>query len=220
MNRTRLCSYKLSHDTGFAPNPFFGILTLATAMPDIRESAEVDHWIAGFTSGALCGDPVGGERLVFLMRVGEKISTAEYFADARFERKIPSMNGGPEVERHGDNIYHPLRAEADTPEHFAQLPNPHHWDPVHRREDERSKRQDLLSQRVLVAQEYVYFGRDALQVPEFARPVMPKGQSRTCLFTPDTDLARAFIDFALGKASRPVLAPPHVWQDGDDSWRQ
>jgi hypothetical protein len=220
MSGTRLSSYKLTADAGFAPNPFFGTLTLATCMPDIRQSAAVDDWIAGFTSVSLCGDAVGAERLVFLMRVEEKLTIAGYFVDPRFARKIPSLNGGPEVERHGDNIYQPIRVNADVPEHFEQLPNPHHWDSARSCQDERSKGHDVGGRCVLAAQEFVYFGREPLQVPEFARPVVPRGQSRSGTLTPDPELARAFIDFALGKASRQVTAPPHVWPDVDDSWRQ
>ena len=219
MSGIRCSSYKLTHDTGFAPNPFFGTLTLATCMPEIRQSASVDDWIAGFTSTALCGDAVGMERLVFLMRVDETLTIAEYFADPRFSRKIPTLNGAPEVGRHGDNIYQPTRVNADVPEHFEQLPNPHHWDHAHRREDERSKRHDLSGRVVLVATEFAYFGREPLQVPDFARPVVPRGSSRTGTLTSDPEIARAFIDFALGRALRSVTAPPHVWPAGDDSWR-
>lgn len=219
MSGTRLSSYKLSHDTGFAPNPFFGTLTLATGAPEIRLAAAVDDWIAGFTSARLCRDAVGTERLVFLMRVEEVLSLAEYFADGRFARKIPSLDGAPEVERHGDNIYQPIRDRADVPEHFEQLPNLHHWDHAHRCEDQRSKRYDVGGRRVLVATEFVYFGREAIHVPDFARPVVPKGSSRIGVPTRDAELARAFIDFALGRANRKVAAAPHDWPAGDSSWR-
>lgn len=220
MSGVRLCSYRLTTDAGFAPNPFFGVLTLATGMPEVRQSAAVDDWIAGFTSNGLCGDTAGAERLVYLMRVEERLTIAEYFADDRFASKIPALNGAPEVERHGDNIYQPRRADAAEPAHFEQLSNPHHWDRAHDREDERSKRRDISGRRVLVAREFVYFGREALPVADFARPVLPKSHSHCCALTPDTDLARAFIDFAFGKAARPVVAPPHAWPNGDGSWRQ
>lgn len=219
MSSTKLTSYRLTEDTGFAPNPFFGILSLATGMPELRQSATVDDWIAGFTSGALCGHAPGTERLVFLMRVGEVVSYAEYHADPRFTRKIPHLNGGPEVERHGDNIYHPMRVSADAPELFEQLPNPHHWNVAQDRQDERSKRQDLRGRRVLLATEYAYFGRAPLAVPDFARPTLPRCNAPAGAATDDAELARAFIDLALGRASRPVVAPPHVWRNGDDSWR-
>jgi len=62
-----LVSYKMTHDSGFAPNPFHGYRTLATCKPGIRRSGNrrVGDLVAGFTSGALCGDAVGRERLVY-----------------------------------------------------------------------------------------------------------------------------------------------------------
>ncbi len=69
----RLFSYKLTHDSGFAPNPFGHTLTLATCKPQIRLRKSVDDWIAGFTSRTLAGHDVGSERLIYLMRVAEKL---------------------------------------------------------------------------------------------------------------------------------------------------
>jgi Nucleotide modification associated domain 2 len=60
----RLFSYKMTNDSGFAPNPFWGRLTLATCKPEIRKAKRVGDWIAGFTSRELCRDPIGSERLV------------------------------------------------------------------------------------------------------------------------------------------------------------
>jgi hypothetical protein len=34
----RLFTYKMTHDSGFAPNPFYDILTLATCKPGIRKT--------------------------------------------------------------------------------------------------------------------------------------------------------------------------------------
>ena len=42
--------YKLRHDTGFAPNPFHGFLTLATCKPAIRRCRAKGDWVAGFAS--------------------------------------------------------------------------------------------------------------------------------------------------------------------------
>ena len=49
----RLFSFKITRDTGFAPNPFWGRLTLATCKPRIRASKRPSNWIAGFTSRSL-----------------------------------------------------------------------------------------------------------------------------------------------------------------------
>lgn len=53
----RLFSYKLTNDSGFAPNPFAGVMTLAACKPKIRLCKMPGDWIAGFTSGQLDTDP-------------------------------------------------------------------------------------------------------------------------------------------------------------------
>lgn len=77
----RLFSYKMTTDSGFAPNPFGRSLTLATCKPQIRRSKKVGDWIVGFTSAELAGDPIGSERLIYLMRVGQKLHMRDYYYD-------------------------------------------------------------------------------------------------------------------------------------------
>ncbi len=104
----RLFSHKMTHDSGFAPNPFWGELTLATCKPQIRLYENPGDWIAGFTSGELCGDRIGQEKLVYLMKVEQKLSIAQYFSRPRYENKIPNPQRPLHVHRVGDNIYRPL----------------------------------------------------------------------------------------------------------------
>lgn len=85
----RLFSYKFTNDSGFAPNPFGGVMTLATCKPMIRKSKRIDDWIAGFTSGKLNGDPVGRERLIYLMQVTGKIAFEEYCNNTSYDIKKP-----------------------------------------------------------------------------------------------------------------------------------
>ena len=59
----RLFSYKMTHDSGFAPNPFGRTLTLATCKPQIRLHKSVDDWIAGFTSRTLAGHGIPVSRI-------------------------------------------------------------------------------------------------------------------------------------------------------------
>ena len=122
----RLFAYKMTHDTGFAPNPFWGYLTLATCKPKIREHKRPGDWVAGFTSKELCGDWVGDERLVFLMQVEERMALADYFHDRRFQQRIPRDPPAVKVYRCGDNIYRPLVRNARDATEFEQLPNDHH----------------------------------------------------------------------------------------------
>lgn len=168
-----LVSYKMTHDSGFAPNPFHGFLTLATCKPGIRRSGSrrVGDWIAGFTSGALCGDAVGRERLVYLMRVDEILPIEDYYRDGRFAEKIPRKGSPDTIRRAGDNIY---RARVPSPRDgndYEQIPNDCH--------PPESKDHDVGGRNVLVAHagSYFYFGRNALAVPAHLRPDVPRGQS-------------------------------------------
>ena len=169
----RLVSYKMTHDSGFAPNPFHGYLTLATCKPGIRRSGSrrVGDWIAGFTSAALCGDAVGRERLVYLMRADEIIPLGEYFVDPRFAAKIPRKGSPDTVRRAGDNIYRSRVPSPRDGNDFEQVPNDCH--------PPESKDHDVSGRNVLVAHpgNYFYFGRDALTVPAHVRPDVPPGQS-------------------------------------------
>ena len=101
-----LYSYKMTNDSGFAPNPFYGVLTLATCKPKIRLLRKENDYIAGFTSKRLCDDEVGQERLIFLMKVTKKLTIEQYYKDADFQCKIPSYNSGL-IAKTGDNIYEP-----------------------------------------------------------------------------------------------------------------
>jgi len=208
----RLFSYKLSHDTGFAPNPFWGFLTLATCKPGFRRTKRPGDWIAGFTSRQLCKDPVGEERLIYLMKIDEKIPIADYFRDPRFQCKIPDCSGKKEIYCAGDNIYRPLCPHPTTVTDFERLPNPNHKD--------ESKAHDISGENVLIGAEFVYFGRNALTIPRHLRPDVPKGQSAYGAETRDMGRAHKFIKFVMRKASaRRIHGPAHDWPAGDQSWR-
>lgn len=97
----RLFNYKVRYDIGFAPNPFHGVCTLATCKPMLRKSAGIGDWITGVGSK---GNGTYGD-LVFAMKVGEKLTFDEYWADARFLCKRPDRRGSLKY-RYGDNIYH------------------------------------------------------------------------------------------------------------------
>lgn len=214
----RLFSYKMSHDTGFAPNPFWGSLTLATCKPKIREKKDKGDWIAGFTSADLCGHAVGAERLVFLMQVSRKLPIAEYFCDPDFSVKIPSERS--HLHACGDNIYRPRRSNATAPTHFDQLKNDNHYDQVGACVVGKSRAHDVSGRNVLVADRFVYFGATALAVPAEARPQIPRGQSSNGSRTHDEQRARRFIEYVFSVAQgERVVGPPHRWPAGDESWK-
>jgi hypothetical protein len=78
----KLFSYVVDHDLGFAPNPFGGFCTLAkckygSKKRNIIEMAEKGDWIAG-TGGANLTKSAGHGKLIYVMRVDDKIPLAEY----------------------------------------------------------------------------------------------------------------------------------------------
>jgi hypothetical protein len=77
-----LFSYVVDHDYGFAPNTYGGFCTLAkckygSTKRNIVELAEVGDWIAG-TGGMDLRKSAGHGKLIYAMRVDEKITLAEY----------------------------------------------------------------------------------------------------------------------------------------------
>lgn len=132
-----LYSYLMTNDSGFAPNPFFGYMTLANCKPSLRKISTISReairegiFVAGFTSKSLYErinkNPFNEPRLVFIMKISEKLTYENYWKDNRFQQKIPPVLGqeifenknsigvfpkwnvGPEEEAMkfaGDNIY-------------------------------------------------------------------------------------------------------------------
>ncbi|MFH1690249.1 MAG: hypothetical protein ABIE42_08430 [Candidatus Eisenbacteria bacterium] len=86
---SKLFSYVVQHDFGYAPNPAGGFCTLAKCKcgrrgrKNIIELAEVGDWVAG-TSGADLRVSAGHGKLIYAMRVEEKPTLREYHQDARF----------------------------------------------------------------------------------------------------------------------------------------
>jgi len=144
----------MARDFGFAPNPFYGVCTLATCKPKIRAKAEPGDLVIGTGSKAL---KYAG-RLIYAMEVSEVLSFDQYWRDPRFASKKPNLSGSLK-KRFGDNIYHSTRRgwlQLDS--HHSLMdgsPNP------------RNIRVDTGADRVLLSDNFSYFGRNA--------PVLPKG---------------------------------------------
>ena len=151
--------YKMTHDTGFAPNPFHGALTLATCKPAVRRTRGRGDWVAGFTSKALVQNarehgvsiPYGG--LVYLMQVTEEpLELSAYFNDPRFLKKRPSLDARDPEVRSGDNIYW-----RDADGLYQQLPNNSH--------EQDAKIHDTSGKNALVSARFWYFGRNCFVPP-------------------------------------------------------
>ncbi len=154
----RLHCYVIARDLGFAPNPFYGVCTLATCKPDIRARARVGDWVLGWGSAnySLTG------RLVFAMCVERAVSFEEYWANPEFRMKRPIMNGSLK-QLYGDNIYH--RKSEQTP--WLQEDS-HHSLPTGAL-NPLNVVTDTRVNRALLSRDFAYWGGEAIEVPEGAR---------------------------------------------------
>lgn len=147
-------SYIVARDYGFAPNPFYGICTLATCKPIIRKHCEVGDYVIGLTPR----DRERGNRLVYLMKVTEVTTFDSYWSDARFACKKPVMNGTVK-KCYGDNIYH----HNDNNEWLQE--DSHHSNEDGSINEHNLKRDTSTTDRVLVSEDFYYFGSNSLLMP-------------------------------------------------------
>lgn len=157
-------SYVVRRDYGFAPNPFGGYCTLATCKPNIRNSAIIGDWVIGTGSS----DYNASKKLVYAMCVSEKMHFNEYWRDKRFAYKKPVINGSLK-QMYGDNIYH---FEEDDDEWYQA--NSHHSNSdgtvnIYNRD------RDLKSKYVLISNEFWYFGKNAVSIPDEFINICKKG---------------------------------------------
>ena len=143
----RLFTYIVRHDTGLAPNPFWGACTLAVCTPN-HQGSRVGRgdWIAGFLPKAR------GHRFLYAMEVDEVLGLDDYFRDSQYSAKKPDLRGSWK-ERCGDNFY-----SLDANGRWIQHPNRFHL-------DEDSKRQDTRHARVFIGRRFWYLGRSATELP-------------------------------------------------------
>ena len=99
MNNINYYFYKMTSDSGFAPNPFGGFCTLACCKPQIRKQAQKGDWVIGVL-GAKALKCRGN--IIFAMKVTEVLTFDEYYKDTRFSSKKPNKTNN----KHGDNAYH------------------------------------------------------------------------------------------------------------------
>lgn len=157
-----LWTYCLPYDDGAAPNPYWGVCTLAICKPVIRRNARVGDWVVGTGSkNSPIGDLSGS--VVYAMRVSAKLTMAEYDAltRSRLSNKIPVWNHRDRRRRLGDSIYD---FASDPP---ALRPGVHLMD---------NRATDLGGQYVLLSDHFYYFGDHPTELPDDLLPIVRQGQ--------------------------------------------
>jgi hypothetical protein len=156
----KLYSYTLRYDDGAAPNPFWGVCTLAIRKPSIRLAAEVEDWIVGLGSAK---SPIGdiSDHVVYAMKVTSKMTLEEYdqFCKTFVIKKKPDWRNRDYRMRMGDCIYN----------YIAGSTNPKMRTGVH---IEANMEKDLGGLYALVSKQYYYFGDQPVKLPDDLRPIM------------------------------------------------
>jgi hypothetical protein len=196
----RLFSYVITHDTGFAPNPFWGFCTLACCKPLIRRTAEIGDWIVGIAPKS------NGNRLIYAMLIEEILAYDEYYKDNRFAAKIPDFSKEQVIYKCGDNIYKPLANGG-----FQQLQSMHSDGP---KENPAKKADDLSGEHVLAARNFSYFGSKALDLPlELSALIVGRGHKNNF----PIHIVQTFLRFITDQPDG-VTVPPSKWLKSDESW--
>lgn len=155
---TKLFSYVVTRDYGFAPNPFHSYCTLATCKPQIRKHANVGDWVVGTTSVAIGSRHGSKPMLLYWMKVSEILTFQQYWSDTRFQVKKPMLNGSKKMA-YGDNIYH------QTSYGVWMQSNSHHTYPDGSINRENLSTDTGQTNNVLISNEFVYMGENPLPIP-------------------------------------------------------
>ena len=79
---SKIYSYVLRHDSGAAPNPFWGVCTLVICKPPIRRTAAVGDWVIDTGSvKATCNDGQQHDlsaSLLYAMKITQIMTMEEY----------------------------------------------------------------------------------------------------------------------------------------------
>ena len=163
-------TYRLGHDWGFAPNPFFGVCTLACCKSNIRQYAKEDDYVFG-VGGA---DSKRPNRAIFWMKIDRIMSMDDYWHAAEFQRKKPAPNA-PLKRWVGDNIYH-----HDETGRYVQDDSFHALSGGFVNADTLNSDTGRAGHRdrVLIGSEFTYWGGDGPMVPDHLRQFICENRDR------------------------------------------
>ena len=182
-----LYSYCIPYDDGAAPNPFWGVCTLAICKPVIRRTAQEGDWVVGTGSrNSPIGDCSG--RVVYAMQVTRKVTMHEYDAlsHRHLRQKRPDWLSRDHRRRLGDSIYD-----------FSTWP-PTERDGVHGLGNQQT---DLGGEYVLTSNRFYYFGDRPVGLPEELLPIVKQGQGHKSLSNQPHETA--FVDWISGLHLKP-----------------
>lgn len=160
-------TYRLDHDLGFAPNPYFKWCTLACCMPTIREHADIGDIIIGMAGANMRGLGRIHPQLIYWMRVDETLTFDEYWNDARFAPKRPRIPG-PKFRMVGDRTYRHEAPGADWSSDTSM-----HYVPSVQGTINGHLAKDTKVDRMLIGRRFTYWGGTGPQLPDHLITLFP-----------------------------------------------
>lgn len=198
---TRLFTYTIRVDDGAAPNPFYGMCSLAICKPAIRRVAKPGDWIAGLGSKRAPSGDLSGH-LVYAMKIEEVLSMKDYDTQAslRWPHRIPNIHSTALQERLGDCIYD-----------FSGKEQPTQRLSVHGKENVTT---DLNGKNVLISKDFYYFGSSARKLPNYLINICHQTQGhRSELNAPYLEKFISWI-----RSVAPVTGQIYGWPDYIIKW--
>ena len=195
----------MDHDYGFAPNPFWGIMTLATCKGCIRHSGnlKIGDWIIA-TGGCVLHEYI--EHLIFAMKVEEIITFDEYWNNPDFQCKKPVFNGSV-MQMYGDNVYHtnPQTKEViqERCAHTVEGKNP---------KDTGQYGRDIRGKNVLISRNFYYFGVNAPELPDEFKCMASTVRDIECYHV-DEKTVKKFVDWLQSNYKVGIHGDPINWQE-------
>lgn len=118
---SRIRAYKMTHATGFAPNPFDGYMTLACCKPMIRKKGiiNVGDWIVGVGSKTMEANAKDDRqaydnKIIYAMKVCCLIPWTEYYQKCKELKLLAKIHEqGTTFDKYGDCIYKWREASGD-----------------------------------------------------------------------------------------------------------
>lgn len=154
-----LYSYCIPIDDGAAPNPYWGICTLAICKPVIRRNAKIGDWVVGTGSKKYSMQ----NKVVYAMRITDVLTLREYdnICKSRYPDKIPDLENKDLKKRAGDCIY------------FHNNGKLIQRDGVH---GSGNYDTDTNGKNVLLSEHFYYFGNNPIELLPELFPIVKQGQ--------------------------------------------
>lgn len=155
-----------------------------------------------FGCGSVTNDRVG--EIICALRITETLTFQQYWDDPRYAMKRPNFHASPS-HAYGDNIYH-----RNALGRWIQERSHHSFSDGSLNEDNLN-RDTATSERVLLSNDFVYFGRESISIPgrlrSFANDdLYPNVRDYRVGFTPSfiSAIERWFNKLPRGNLGRPI----------------